>query len=108
MPDRGPVLRVFEVKTKPGCREKLMANFATTSADVVQNEPGNAGYFFGKCIQGGEDEVVFVSVWQSLDAVKKRFGADWQVSFMPEGYENLIEECSIKHFDMSDGWQVNV
>ena len=56
---------------------------------------------FGKCVQGGENIVMFVSVWEDLDAVKTRFGSDWQISYLPEGYGDLIEECSIRHFDMS-------
>jgi len=107
MSDNGPILRMFEVRTKPGCTDKLLENFATTSAAVVRGEPGNRGYFFGKCVQGGENTVLFVSVWQSLDAVKARFGDDWQTSYMPQGYEELIEECSIRHMDVGSGWQVD-
>lgn len=106
MTNGGPVLRVFEVRTKEGCAEKLLASFATTSAKVVKGHPGNKGYFFGQCVQGGADIVLFVSVWQSLDAVKARFGDDWQVSFMPDGYEDLIEECFVRHFDVGSGWHV--
>lgn len=106
MTSKGPVLRMFEVRTKDGCADQLLQNFATTSADVVQGHPGNRGYFFGRCIQGAENTVMFVSVWDSIDAVKARFGDDWQVSYMPEGYEDLIESCFIRHFDMADGWNV--
>jgi len=106
MTNNGPLLRIFEVRTKPSCAETLLKNFATTSAGVVKDEPGNQGYFFGRCVQGGDDVLMFVSVWRDLDAVKERFGADWQTSFIPEGYEDLIEECSVRHFDMSEGWNV--
>lgn len=102
----GPVLRVFEAHTKSGCADKLLQNFATSSADVVRNEPDNRGYFFGRCIQGGESTVIFVSVWKNLAAIKKRFGNDWQNSHLPEGYTDLIDECSVRHFDMSKGWHV--
>lgn len=106
MTDNGPVLRIFEVRTKQGCVDKLLENFATTSADVVRDQPGNKGYFFGRCVQGGEDAVLFVSVWKDLDAVKAHFGEDWESSYLPSGYEDLIDECSIRHFDLSSGWHV--
>ena len=108
MPLNGPILRIFEVRTKPGCAGTLLQNFATTSADVVQGRPGNQGYFFGQCVQGGEDVVLFVSVWDSLDAVRARFGDDWQVSFMPDGYQDLIEDCFVRHFDMTGGWHAAI
>ena len=74
----GPVMRLFEVRAKEGCAEALLRNFATTSADVVQNEPGNAGYFFGHGVPADGNVVMFASMWEDLDAVKARFGEDWQ------------------------------
>ncbi len=102
----GPLLRIFEVRTKEGCAETLLRNFATTSADVVRGKPGNRGYFFGRCVEGGDNVVMFVSLWKDLDAVKARFGDEWQASHLPSGYEDLIDTCSVRHFDMSAGWQV--
>lgn len=108
----GPILRIFEVRAKPGCADTLLKNFATTSADVVRGHPGNRGCFFGRCVAGSNDDgskdtVIFTSVWDSLDAIKARFGSDWQVSYMPEGYDELIESCGVRHFDMSGGWDVS-
>lgn len=103
----GPVLRIFEVRTKQGCVDKLLENFATTSADVVRDEPGNRGYFFGRCVQGGEDTVLFVSVWKDLDAVRARFGEDWESSYLPPGYEDLIDACSLRHVDVGSDWHVH-
>ena len=108
MTEQGPILRVFEVRTKPGTADQLLQNFSSTSAGVVQGHPGNQGYFFGRCVQGGDNVVLFVSVWKDLDAVKQRFGDDWQVSYLPAGYEDLIEQHSIRHFDMAGGWHVDL
>ena len=104
----GPILRLFQVKAKPGCRDELMRKFATTSADVVRGEPGNEGYFFGQGVAADEGVVVFASIWTDLDAVKTRFGEDWEGSFLPPGYDALIEECSIRHIDLSSGWHVRL
>ncbi len=104
--ENGAIMRLFHVKAKQGCATKLIEKFATTSADVVKDEPGNKGYFFGGGIEVDKDIVVFASFWENLDAVKQRFGKDWQVSFLPEGYEDLIEECSVEHIDVSAGWCV--
>ena len=108
MTQTGPLLRIFEVQAKPGCAETLLENFATTSANVVRGKPGNRGHYFGQCVDGDEDRVMFVSVWESLEAVKARFGEDWQSSYMPPGYEDLIVNCSVRHFDMGSGWHVQL
>jgi len=51
----GSILRVFEARAKPSCADSLAKKFATTSVDVVRNEPGNQGHFFGKSVSD-EDE----------------------------------------------------
>lgn len=102
----GPVLRIFEVRTKPNAAATLLSNFATTSAQVVKDEPGNCGYFFGQSLERDGDTVLFVSVWRDLAAIKDKFGAEWQSSYLPDGYSDLIEDCSVRHFNVSDGWHV--
>ena len=102
----GPVMRLFEVKVRDGYAEALLKKFSTTSANVVRNEPGNQGYFFGQGMLTDADRLVFASFWNDLNAVKRRFGEDWQASFLPEGYEDMIEEHSIRHIDLSNGWFV--
>ena len=102
----GPVIRLFEVQVKPGRAKELLRQFATTSADVVRHEPGNEGYFFGRGVATDEDVVVFASVWKDLDAVKERFGENWQRSYLPPGYDDMIDACSVRHIDVGAGWHV--
>jgi len=110
---KGPVLRVFEVRANPGHAEDVLKAFSSTSAEVVKGKPGNHGYYFGRLIQGPNDDdgdgnsLVFVSVWKDLDAIKERFGDEWQVSHIPDGYEYLLESYSVRHFDLTDGWHVS-
>lgn len=107
MTAQGPVLRLFEVRTRDGCASELIRKFSTTSAEVVRNEPGNRGYFYGRLVENDGNVVIFASVWQDLKAVRERFGDDWQKSYLPSGYEDLIDECSVRHFDLSSGWHVH-
>jgi heme-degrading monooxygenase HmoA len=72
----GSIVRVFEARTKPGCADSLVKKFATTSVDVVRNQPGNQGHFFGKSVSEEDDVFLFVSVWRDLNVVKTRFGDD--------------------------------
>lgn len=102
----GPLLRIFEVRAKPGCVDALLEEFGTTSAAFVRDEPGNRGYFFGRCVHEDPNSVMFVSLWADLDAVKARFGDAWEDSYLPAGYDDLIEHCSIRHVDTGGGWHV--
>ena len=100
----GSVLRVFEARSKTGCAETLAEKFTTTSVEVVQGQPGNQGYFFGRSIQSEDDVFMFVSVWKDLAAIKVLFGEDWESSYLPPGYADLIEDCSLKHIALARDW----
>ncbi len=104
---RGPIMRLFQVRAKQGRAPELLEKFATTSAQVVDGEPGNEGYFFGRGVASDNDLVVFASIWSDMEAVKSRFGESWRESFLPPGYEALIDECSVRHIDLSSGWHVD-
>lgn len=92
------VMRVFEVRAKPGYADELEKKLGSTSVSVVQGKPGNQGYFFGKKTSSDDHDYLFVSIWDSLESVKSHFGTEWESSYLPPGYGEIIEEYSIKHF----------
>lgn len=93
------ILRVFEVRAKAGKAELLKQKLSDTSVSVVKDKPGNLGYFFGENISSDGNDLVFISVWENLDSIKSHFGEDWGQSYLPEGYDEIIESCSIKHIE---------
>lgn len=91
------VLRVFDVRALPGKSEALKQKLSDTSVSVVAGKPGNIGYFFGQSLSSEKEDLVFISIWSDMESIKSLFGEDWEESYLPEGYEELIESCSIKH-----------
>lgn len=102
------IMRLFHVRAKSGCAADLLAKFASTSVGVVQHSPGNKGYFFGAGVETDQDVLVFASFWEDIEAIKARFGPEWQMSFLPEGYEDMIDERWVQHLDVGAGWNVAV
>ena len=93
------ILRVFEVRATPGNAEILKQKLSDTSVSVVDGKPGNLGYFFGETLSSDGNDLVFISVWKDLESIKSLFGEEWEESFLPEGYEEIIESCSIRHIE---------
>ena len=93
------IFRVFEARAKPGKADILKQKFSDTSVAVVDGKPGNLGYFFGANLSSDGDDLVFISVWKDMEAIISLFGEAWTESYLPEGYEALIESCSIKHIE---------
>ena len=77
----------------------LKQKLSDTSVSVVKGKPGNLGYFFGESISADGKDLVFISVWDNLDSVKSHFGEEWEKSYLPEGYDEIIESCSIRHIE---------
>ena len=93
------ILRVFEVQAKPGKAGLLKQKLADTSVSVVKGQPGNLGYFFGEDLTSNKDDLVFISIWKDLESIKSYFGEDWEESYLPQGYDEIIERCSIRHIE---------
>ncbi len=91
------ILRIFEVRATPGNAGILKQKLSDTSVAVVAGKPGNLGFFFGENISKNDNDLVFISVWQDLESIQSMFGEDWQEAFLPEGYAEIIESCSIRH-----------
>lgn len=93
------IMRVFEVRAMPGNVEVLKQKLSDTSVSVVNDKPGNLGYFFGENLSSDGNDLVFISVWKDLESIKSLFGEEWEKSYLPEGYEEIIESCSIRHIE---------
>jgi hypothetical protein len=79
----------------------LANKLATSSVEVVQGQPGFLGYLVAGPAGEGQHEFIFASIWADSDAVKARFGERWRVSMLPPGYAELIEECSVDHYQLT-------
>jgi len=73
---KNSILRVFEVRAKPGNAEILKKKLSDTSVQVVQGKPGNLGHFFGENLSSDGNDLVFISVWQDMESIKSHFGED--------------------------------
>jgi len=80
----------------------------TSSVEVVQGQPGFLGYLVAGPASERQDEFIFASIWADAEAVKARFGDEWRVSLLPPGYAELIEDCSVHHYQLTGqsfgGW----
>jgi len=80
----------------------LAEKLATSSVQVVRDEPGFLGFVCAGPANSAGRDFVFATMWRDVDAIKARFGDDWRISSLPTGYAELIEECSVEHFHLTD------
>ena len=96
-----PIIRAFKARAKQGCERALADKLATSSVEVVQDQPGCLGYLVAGPANERQQEFIFASIWADADAVKARFGEQWRFSLLPPGYAELIEECSVGHYHLT-------
>jgi quinol monooxygenase YgiN len=96
-----PILRLFRARAKPGCEQALGEKLATTSVEVVRDQPGFLGFIAGGPAHDAARDFVFVSTWTNAEALKACFGREWRVSLLPPGYAELIEDCSVEHYELA-------
>jgi quinol monooxygenase YgiN len=96
-----PIIRVFRARARQGCERALADKLATSSVEVVQDQPGFLGHLVAGPASERQREFIFASIWADADAVKARFGEEWRVSLLPPGYTELIEECSVNHYHLT-------
>jgi quinol monooxygenase YgiN len=97
-----PILRLFRARARPNCESALADKLATSSVQVVRDEPGFLGLICAGPANDSDRDFVFASMWRDVDAIKARFGRDWRDSFLPPGYAELIEECSVEHYQLAE------
>jgi hypothetical protein len=93
---------LFKARARPNCESALAEKLATSSVQVVRGEPGFLGFVSAGPANDADRVFVFATMWRDVDAIKARFGRYWRDSFLPPGYAELIEECSVEHYHLTE------
>jgi heme-degrading monooxygenase HmoA len=102
LPPSVPILRIFKARAKLGCEGALAENLATTSAQLVRNQPGLLEFLAAGPTNDTHRDFVFATIWRDGEALKAFFGQEWHDSLLPSGYSELIEACSVEHYHLTE------
>lgn len=94
------VIRVFRAQPKPGKGDEFAALVETVSIPFVEGQPGLVACYAGRGIGRSAGEVVMVSVWENIEALRQMTGEDWETEVIPDPREaERIEHCSVAHYE---------
>ncbi len=94
------LIRVFRARPKPGMADELAQLIEEVSIPFVDGQPGLLARNTGRGFGATGDEIVMISVWKSLDAMKHMTGENWESEVIPDEREaERIEECSVHHYE---------
>lgn len=93
------IIRIFRARPKPGMADELAQLIEEVSIPFVDRQPGLLARYAGRGIGSSGDELVMISVWESLEAMKNMTGDDWQSPVIPDQREaERIAESTVHHF----------
>lgn len=99
------IARIWHGSTKPGDADVYSAYLARTGATDCRATPGNRGVLVLRRVSKDRAEFTFISLWESLDAIRSFAGEDYEKArYYPEDRKFLIElEPYVEHFDVLAG-----
>src|SRR5574341_449594 len=99
------IARVWHGATDAARADEYAEYLERTGARECRATPGNRGVFVLRPIGHDRAEVTFISLWESIDAIRRFAGDDYEKAhYYPEDRDFLIElEPFVEHFDVLAG-----
>ncbi len=94
------IIRIFQVKTKPGKEKAFGKFFRETAIPLMRNTPGIVSVLPGAPHAGTQREFSFVMVWKDLASLKAFVGEDYQSPHIDPAEAELVESRTIKHYEL--------
>ena len=98
------IARVWHGVTDARRAEDYADYLERTGARECRATPGNRGVYVLRRIKHDRAEFTFISLWESIDAIKRFAGADYEKAhYYPEDRDFLLElEPFVEHYDVLD------
>ncbi len=96
------IARIWHGVTPAARAEEYTDYLYRTGVPECRATPGNRGVYVLRRIQNDRAEFTFLSLWESLDAIRRFAGEDYEKArYFPEDRDFLLElEPSVEHYDV--------
>ena len=101
----GQVTTISYIKVKPGMFDAYMRYLEKTGIPGSRGTPGNRGVYVLRRGDGANVHFLFVSLWESWDAIRAFAGGDVErARYYPEDRVFLLElEPTVTHYEVGYG-----
>jgi heme-degrading monooxygenase HmoA len=98
------IARTWRGLTANDQADEYLAYLRLTGLKEYRETPGNRGVFVLRRTQGERCEVMLVSLWESMDAVRRFAGNSPETAkYYPEDRRFLLEmEPNVRHYEVTD------
>ena len=98
------IARIWRGMTRADEADAYIAYLNKTGLKGYANAPGNRGVTVLRRVQGEHSEIVLISLWESMDAVRAFAGENPERSvYYPEEGRYLLEmEPLVRHYEVAE------
>lgn len=98
------IARIWRGLTAQDQADEYLEYLRLTGLKEYRETPGNRGVFVLRRTQGERCEVVLVSLWDSMDAIRRFAGSSPETAkYYPEDRRFLLEmEPNVRHYEVTD------
>jgi heme-degrading monooxygenase HmoA len=102
MAGKKPIARIWRGRTLAAKADEYEAYLFASGITQVRQTPGNLGVTVLRRADGKQTEFLVISIWESIDAVKRFAGKDYQKAvILDRDREYLIEvEPTVRHYEI--------
>jgi heme-degrading monooxygenase HmoA len=93
------IARVFRGQIRSAHHAELEDKFRQISLPLVQVQRGLVSVSIGRTLPSGPDEVVMISTWIDLDALRA-FTDDYTAAVIPHGMEEHMVQSWVHHYEL--------
>ena len=96
------IARIWHGVTPAARADEYTAYLHQTGVRECRATPGNRGVHVLRRMRNGRAEFIFLSLWESLDAIRRFAGEDYEKAhYYPEDRDFLLElEPFVEHYDV--------
>jgi heme-degrading monooxygenase HmoA len=99
------IARIWHGVTPAARADEYTAYLRQTGERECRATPGNRGVYILRRVRNDRAEFTFLSLWESLDAIRRFAGEDYEKAhYYPEDRNFLLElEPFVEHYDVITG-----
>lgn len=96
------ITRIFRVQIHKEYVADFEKAYEEVSIPLVKSQKGFVSLSTGSPMTKENLEYVMISHWESLEALKKFVGEDWQEALIPKGMEKYVDQCWLHHYESDE------
>jgi len=97
------IIRYFRARVHEGQCETFAKLFIGEMLPMMRMQEGVISANIGLPHPGSPTEFMMITRWESMDALKRFAGEDWQTAVIDPAEADLLETTSVEHFLCPEG-----